>query len=245
MQDIYISDILKTKKDLVFAHKIISHLEMDDLTYTHLSSRSPEERDRFFLSPFGKCFCDVKIEDILEIDKNGDLIGKSLNKEFNPTGVIIHKSIYQTRADINSIIHLHTNASIAVSALKSGLLPVSQHAMHFYNHVSYHDYDSLNLSEEDQGKKMAEDLGRSNKVLMLRNHGFITIGKTIWEALFFAYHLERACKIQCLLSGLKNEEIIIPSNEICEKTFNDLTNFEKDLGRRDWEAWKIKLNYEN
>jgi ribulose-5-phosphate 4-epimerase/fuculose-1-phosphate aldolase len=249
-------NINQIKKDLAFAHKIISHLSMDDLTYTHISNRSDSENmlddiymnnnevPYFFLSPFGLCFENVESHNILEINYNNKIIGANKDKTYNPTGVTIHSSIYKFLPNINSIIHLHTKSSIAVSALKFGLLPISQHAFHFFNRISYHSYDSLVLSEEMQASLLIKDLGENN-VMFLRNHGFITVGKTIQEALFYAYHLERACKIQCALSSFKYEDFIFPKDEICEKAYSDLINFEKDLGSRDWNAWKIKLDYDN
>lgn len=73
--------------------------------------------------------------------------------------------------------------------------------------------------------------------MLLRNHGAITCGKTIHEAMFYTYHLEQACKTQCLLNSTKEQELIIPSVEICKQTVKDLLSFEEDLGKRDWAAW--------
>ncbi len=237
---------INIKKNLVFAHKIIAYLKMDDLTYTHISVKNPDfqkNNAKFFISPFGKCYDDTEEDDILDVIDEKNIIQK--NREFNPTGLMIHGSIYESRKDINAIIHLHTSASIAVSSLKSGLWPISQHAFHFYEHISYHDYDSLILSEEDQSKALIKDLGDINYVMFLRNHGFITSGKTLHQALFYAYHLEKACQIQLSLMAVKNkEELVFPSHNICQKAYNDLNFFEKDLGLRDWNAWKIKLKFQ-
>jgi ribulose-5-phosphate 4-epimerase/fuculose-1-phosphate aldolase len=241
------NDISFDKKNLVFAHKIISHLGMDDLTYTHLSSRindfDLENSWNFLLSPFGKCFSDVSEDNLLEFSSNLKIKKQFKNRKFNPTGVMIHSSIYKARKNVNSIIHLHTEATCAVSALKDGLLPISQHALHFFDHISYHEYDSLILSDDQQAELLIKDLGQKNNVIFLRNHGFITMGKTIWEALFYAYHLERACKIQISLSGVHKNDLVFPSIEVCKKAFSDLTSFESDLGLRDWEAWRQKLNF--
>ncbi len=227
------------QQNLIKAHKIVAKLKMDDLTYTHLSSIC-EGRDEFFLSPFGIQFKDVECMDLLQFKLNGELILKKnlfgLKPKvppFNKTGFAIHSSIYKARGDINSVIHLHTKETIAVSVSKEGLLPVSQHALHFYERVSYHSYDSLILEPQAEADLLIKDLAQNN-VMLLRNHGFVTAGKTIWEALFYAYHLQKACEVQVLLK----DDYILPKHETCVKAKNDLLSFEKDLGRRDFESYK-------
>ncbi len=234
---------MKEKIKLAIAHRIVSILKMDDLTYTHLSHRANGEN--FLLSPFGLLFEEVSPNNLVKCKMNGELSEDSDFFVTNPTGVAIHSSIYNARHDINAIIHLHTNNSIAVSAMKFGLLPISQHALHFYERVAYHKYDSLFLNEDEQMKKMIFDMSDKN-VTILNNHGFITCGKTMEEALFYAYHLEKACKIQVLtLQACDFVDLTIPNHEICKKACHDLLNFEKNLGERDWNAWINKLKREN
>lgn len=226
-------------KNLAFAHRIISHLNMDDLTYTHISAKE-NNSNSFFISPFGIQFSNVTHQNLLHFTLEGKLI--SDNTLFNPTGLSIHSCIYKARPDLTCIIHLHTSSTIAVSTLKSGLWPISQHALHFYESMSTHSYNSLALNIEEEEEILVKDLG-VNTVMFLENHGFITVGKTIWEALFYAYHLQKACEIQVLLLGRAYSDLIIPSSEICRKAKQDLLSFEQDLGRRDFESYKQVLNY--
>lgn len=239
---------MNNKEKLVKAHKIIAELKMDDLTYTHLSVLN---KNTFFLSPFGIRFKDVAFTDILEFTLQGKLLPAKttedmydhinflLNKEpkkdernFNKTGVFLHSSIYKARKNIGAVIHLHTSESIAVSVNPEGLLPASQHALHFYDNISYHNYDSLILSPKEEEDLLIKDLGQNN-VMFLRNHGFITLGKTIEEALFYAYHLQQACKVQVNLC----QNPILPSREVCIKARNDLLSFEENLGERDFNSF--------
>ncbi len=221
------------KQNLAYAYKIISCLKMDDHTYTHLSARA-ENNTEYYIYPFGLRFSEVTKNNLLKVSLTGEIIeGKEY--QYNKTGYVIHGNIYEKRQDIQAIFHLHTPASVAVSAMRDGLLPISQWALHFYNQVVYHDYNSLILDKEVQGSQLANDLG-SHKVMLLRNHGMLTCGATIMEAMFYAYHLEMACKTQCLAlqTGV---ELIYPPKEICEQAVKDLLGFEKDLGQRDWQAW--------
>lgn len=223
------------KADLATAYKVLAYLKYDDHTYTHLSARDSQEHNNYYMYPFGLTFEEVEAETLMKITLEGDVLeGKEYI--YNRTGYILHGGIYEKRPDINAIFHLHTPEVLAVSALEEGLLPISQWALHFYNRVSYHAYDSLALEEESHGAKMAKDLG-SNDVMLLRNHGMVACGRTIQEAMFYTYHLQKACETQCLIlsTGMK---YIIPSKETCEKAVKDLLSFEENLGERDWEAWK-------
>lgn len=222
-----------TKKNLALAYQILAHLKMDDHTYTHLSARVPQQ-DQYYIYPFGLRFEEVTEDNLLKASLDGKVIeGKEY--QYNRTGYIIHGNIYQHRLDIQAVFHLHTPASVAVSAMKEGLLPISQWALHFYDQMSYHDYNSLALDHSIHGVDLVKDLGKNNTMLM-RNHGMITCGKTIMEALFRAYHLEMACQTQCLILQ-SSQEIVHPPEEICKQAVKDLLSFEDNLGMRDWQAW--------
>lgn len=228
------------KKNLVYAYQILSYLQLDDHTYTHLSARS-EDQESFYIYPFGMRFNEVSERSLMWVSFDGHVI-EGEEYQYNKTGYIIHGSIYKTRKDIQAIFHLHTPSTVAVSSLKNGLLPISQLALHFYNKISYHDYDSLAL-DDAEGKELVTNLGE-NFVMLMRNHGSITCGKTIQEAMFYTYHLEQACKTQCLALSM-NRELSIPDEKICSKAVNDLLSFESDLGARDWNAWVRLLENKN
>lgn len=226
---------------LAAAYRILAMMKMDDLTYTHLSVRS-SNGSSFFIYPFGMLFSEVTASSLLEVTLDGDVISGN-ERQYNKTGYVIHGNVYKARKDINAIFHLHTPAGVAVSIDKRGLMPVSQFALHLYNGISYHKYDSLKL-ENNQAQKLITDLGSKNFVMILENHGTLTAGRTIEEAMFYTYHLEQACKIQTLLKGLNEKNIISPSKAICEKTNKEILGFEKNLGQRDWAAHIRQLERE-
>lgn len=230
----------KIKTNLAYAYRILAHLGLDDHTYTHLSSRA-EDKESYYIYPFGLRFEEVTPQNLLKVSLDGKIIEGS-EYQYNKTGYIIHGNIYQARNDINSVFHIHTPAIVAVSAYKHGLLPFSQWALHFYEKISYHKYDSLSLSKE-QGDMLVKDLG-SNYTMLLNNHGSVTCGKTIQEALFYTYHLEMACKTQ-IMANFSESDMLIPNHEICKKAVADLLGFEENLGMRDWHAWVRKVSFEN
>lgn len=223
-------------QNLSDAHGILAMLGWDDHTYTHLSARLPDGTG-FYLTPFGPRFEEIMPYDLLKLNFQGERLQGS-PYWMNQTGHIIHSAIYQHCADIKAVFHLHTPETVAVSALAEGLLPLSQWALHFYGRLSYHNYDSLALNET-QGALLAQDLSK-NRVLFLRHHGIITAGATIEEALFYTYHLHKACEAQCKLLAM-NAPYVTLAKETCEKTVGDLLSFETHLGQRDWQAWVRKL----
>lgn len=227
------SNDLQIKEKLAYAYRILGHLELDDHTYTHLSARSLENPDCYYIYPFGLRFSEVKADKLIKVTLQGAVI-EGQEYQYNRTGYVIHGSIYRARSDINSVIHIHTPEIVAVSACKQGLLPISQWALHFYNQVAYHDYDSLAL-ESEQGAKLVQDFA-DKYTMLLRSHGSITCGRTIEEALFYTYHLQQACRTQCLALAM-NQELVFPAPATCEKAVHDLLSFENNLGERDWQAW--------
>ena len=229
----------KIREKLAICYRVLAKQKMDDLTYTHLSARS-SKGDTFFIYPFGTIFSEVSAKSLLEVTLDGKVIQGS-EDQYNKTGYITHSNIYKNRKDINAILHLHTTAGVAVSAMKFGLLPISQFALHLYDRVSYHDYDSLILEDDKHGDQLVKDLGK-NKVMILRNHGTITCGSTIEEAMFYTHHLEQACKVQVKALSAGYENLIFPSKEICKKAVDDLLSFEKNLGERDFKALARNLD---
>jgi ribulose-5-phosphate 4-epimerase/fuculose-1-phosphate aldolase len=210
------------KKNLSVAYKILAKLGYDDHTYTHLSARDPKDPNNFYINPFGLRFNEIEPETLIKVSLEGKVL-EGQEYQYNKTGYIIHGNIYKARPDIQAIFHLHTPDTLAVSALEEGLMPISQWALHFYNKISYHDYDSLAL-EDSQGNKLIQDLNTHYTVL-LRHHGFITAGKTIQEAMFYTHHLQKACETQCKILSM-GKAYTTPSKEICEKAVHDLLSFE-------------------
>ncbi len=223
----------EAKEKLAYAYRILGHLGMADHTYTHLSARDPNRQDCFYIYPFGLLFHEVQPDNLLLVSLDGKILEGS-EKTYNKTGYAIHGAIYKARPDIQSIFHVHTTAMVAVASIKEGLLPLSQWALHFYNRVAYQPYDSLIVTPE-QGQDLTNNLGPFYTML-LQNHGGLTCGRTIEEALFYTYHLEQACRAQCATLAM-NRPLVIPSKEMCEEASACLLSFEKNLGERDWEAW--------
>lgn len=143
----------------------------------------------------------------------------------NRAGYTLHSAIHKARPDIKCIVHLHTPSVAAVSAMKCGLLPLSQDAL-FCGKISYHDYRGI-LIEDDVKKLLVEDLGPINKVMILRNHGFVACGETIEEAWKYAYNVINACEVQVRAAPLGIDQLYLPSNEQQKRVRKKNKHFEK------------------
>jgi ribulose-5-phosphate 4-epimerase/fuculose-1-phosphate aldolase len=156
----------------------------------------------------------------------------------NPTGFAIHGAIHRARADAQCVMHLHNTAGIAVSAQRDGLLPLSQHAMRFIGHLGYHDYEGLALTESE-GARLVTNLG-NHPAMLLRNHGTLTVGRTIAEAYVVMATLVKACEIQ--VAALSSPNLIMPEPRIIEKAAADLHAFGAEEGVLEWPALLRKLD---
>ncbi len=226
---------LSVKETLAKCYYLFAKKGMDDRTYTHLSARVPGEK-AYYIYPLGMLFEEVTPDTLIKVDFDGNIIEGS-EQIFNATGYVIHSSIYAARPDVNAVFHLHTPAGVAVSCQKQGLMPLSQFSLHFYNRLSYHTYDALNLNIDRQGDLLMTDLGPDNKAMILQNHGTVTCGINSEEALFYMLFLEEACRvqIQALSAGIENM-LKVPS-DIATEACQNMTDFEKNkIGVRDFKA---------
>jgi ribulose-5-phosphate 4-epimerase/fuculose-1-phosphate aldolase len=185
----------QARVDLAAAYRLVALYGWDDLIFTHLSARIPGPEHHFLLNPYGMLFDEVTASSLVKIDLNGNKVMDS-PYYINPAGFTIHSAVHAAREDALCVIHLHTRFGIAVSAQKSGLLPLSQQAVVCLASLAYHDYEGIALDEEEKPRLVA-DFG--DKVfLILRNHGLLTVGKTPADAFLAMFNLERACEIQVL-----------------------------------------------
>lgn len=185
----------QARVDLAAAYRLVAHYGWDDLIFTHLSARVPGPDHHFLINPYGMMFEEITASSLVKVDLDGNLVSES-PYVINPAGFTIHSAVHAAREDALCVIHLHTDYGIAVSAQKEGLLPISQQSMFPLASIAYHDYEGLALNDEEK-PRLVEDLGDKN-YLILRNHGLLTVGKTVAEAFLSMYILQRACKIQIL-----------------------------------------------
>lgn len=222
-----------TRKSLAAAYHALAYLNMDDHIHTHLSARG--EGGHYFAPQFGLMYEEMTASNFLKMAFH------EKDARINHAALVIHSAIYENRPDINYIFHIHTPATTAVSVDKRGLLPVTQWALFFYGLVAYHPYDAIILSEKEQGEALLKSIGNKN-ILIMHNHGVTVCGKTVEEAFFYTYFLEKACRAQCAFAGISDENILFPSPEICAQTQRDMLTTEQPFGHQTWQAMLRKLD---
>uniref|UniRef100_H3AYE2 Alpha-adducin n=1 Tax=Latimeria chalumnae TaxID=7897 RepID=H3AYE2_LATCH len=165
------------------------------LIYNHITVRINAEQEHFLIVPFGLLYSEVTASSLVKINLQGDIIDRgSTNLGVNKAGFTLHSAIYAARPDVKCIVHIHTPAGAAVSAMRCGLLPISPQALSL-GEVSYHDYHGI-LVDEEEKVLIQKNLGPKSKVLILRNHGLVSVGETVEEAFYYIHNLVAACEIQ-------------------------------------------------
>lgn len=181
------------RTDLAAAYRLIAHFGWSDLVFTHISARVPGSDHHFLINPYGLLFDEITASSLVKVDLQG---AKVMDSPYpvNPAGFVIHSAVHAAREDAQCVLHVHSANGIAVSAQKGGLLPVSQQSIFVHSSLGYHDYEGVALLD-DEKPRLVRDLGH-NTFLMLRNHGLLTVGRTIADAFLNMYIFEATCRIQ-------------------------------------------------
>lgn len=179
--------------DLAACYRLVAMYGWDDLIFTHISARLPGPEHHFLINPYGLTFDEITASSLVKVDLNGSKVADS-PYDINPAGFVIHSAIHAAREDARCVLHVHSVNGVAVAAQAEGLLPLSQHAMFVLASLAYHDYEGVALLD-DEKPRLVHDLG-DRRWLMLRNHGLLTVGRSVAEAFVAMYFIETACMIQ-------------------------------------------------
>jgi ribulose-5-phosphate 4-epimerase/fuculose-1-phosphate aldolase len=193
LREVVSAEEWQLRVDLAACYRLVAQYGWSDLVFTHISARIPGPEHHFLINPYGLLFDEITASSLVKVDQD---CRKVIDSPFpvNPAGFTIHSCIHAARDDVQCVLHTHTRAGIAVSAQKCGLLPISQQSTFVLASLAYHDYEGVAL-RDDENPRLAADLG-TNNYLMLRNHGLLTVGRTIADAFLSMYTFENACRIQ-------------------------------------------------
>ncbi|HEX6319101.1 MAG TPA: class II aldolase/adducin family protein [Burkholderiales bacterium] len=201
----------ETRVNLAACYRLVHHFGMDDLVYNHISARVPGEEGHFLINAYGMTYDEISASSLVKIDFDGKVVQDSgTGYGINHAGFVIHSAVHRGRPDVACVIHTHTPAGMAVSAMKCGLQPLTQNAM-FFSGIGYHDYEGPAVDLDEQ-QRLVSDLG-GHVAMVLRNHGLLSVGATIPEAFVTLYWLERACQAQ-VFAMASNAELIHPSMKV-------------------------------
>ena len=231
---------LENRINLAACYHLADHFKMSDIIWNHITARTSLNKETFLINRFGLRYDEITASNLLEINNDGKIInGKG---PINDTGFIIHGAIHKSRKDINCVMHTHSRAGLAISCLEDGLNPIIQDAAIFHHKISYHDWEGMS-TDSDECERLSKNLGENN-VMILRNHGLLTCGKTVSETFMLMYYLDRACKnqIDTLSMGKKT---IVPSHNIMEFAARQYDDHRFQLGKHEWPALLRLLDKNN
>ncbi|MVW77536.1 class II aldolase/adducin family protein [Bordetella sp. 02P26C-1] len=201
--------------NLAACYRLMPMFGMSDLVYNHITARVPGGEDRLLINPYGYMYEEITASSLITINLAGDvLLNPHEQYTMNLAGYVIHSAVHAARADVECVIHTHSRAGMAVSALKCGLLPLTQTAMRFGS-IAYHEYEGPAIDTEERGR-LIHDLGDSD-AMILRNHGLLVACSDIPQAFNTMYWLEMACRAQVDAMAC-NTDLHFPKEEVIKKT---------------------------
>jgi len=186
---------LHRKQRLAAAFRLFARFGFDEGVAGHITARDPELADHFWVNPFGLHFALMRVSDLILVNDKGAVVEG--NAMVNGAAFAIHSQIHAARPDVIAAAHSHSMYGKAWSALGRRLDPITQDSCAFYNdHGLFDDYTGVVLDTEE-GKRIAHALG-DNKAVILRNHGLLTVGRSVEEAAFWFISMDRSCQAQLL-----------------------------------------------
>ncbi|MFK7963580.1 MAG: class II aldolase/adducin family protein [Burkholderiaceae bacterium] len=206
---------------LAAAYRLVDYFGWTELIYGHLTAKVPGPHHHFLINPYGLNYDEICASNLVKIDLDGNIVGHS-DYPISRAGFVIHSAIHMADDLSNQVVmHTHTRAGMAVAALDSGLLPISMVSTRFHDRVAYHDYEGISLYD-DERQRLLKSLG-NKKAMILRNHGLLTVGRTVAETFLNLYRLERACQVQ--LDAAAAGKLRLIDTSIADKSAQDIDAF--------------------
>lgn len=229
--------------DLAACYRLVELYGMADMMANHISSHVPGEAGAFLINPYGMMYEEITASSLIKVNLAGEILAKpdfgAQDYGINRAGYVIHSAIHEARPDVGCVIHTHSWASMAVSALECGLLPITQTAMRFLK-IGYHDYQGVVLDTAEK-ESLVRDLGQG-EALILRNHGALVVGRTVGEAFNWMHRLELACRSQVAAMSCNSPLWPVPA-EVLEETWrNYQPGTRRPYGVMEWPALLRKLD---
>lgn len=231
----------QARVDLAACYRLVDIYGMSDMMANHISMRVPGE-ESFLINPYGMMYEEITASCLIKVNLAGEILAKpdfgALDYGINKAGYVIHSAVHEARPEVACIIHTHSWASMAVSALDCGLLPITQTAMRFLK-VGYHEYEGVVLNDSEKAS-LIRDLG-DGEALILRNHGALVVGRTVGECFNWTHRLELACRSQIGAMSCNTPLRPVPQH-VLEETWNNYQpGTRRPYGQMEWPALLRKL----
>ena len=227
--------------ELAAAYRLVDFFGWCELIYGHLTAHVPGPEPHFLINPYGLNYDEVTATNLIKIDINGKMVEAS-PYAVNEAGFVIHSAVHMMSKENNRVVmHTHSRSGMAIAALEEGLLPISMGATAFFEDIAYHDYEGPSLYLEER-ERLQESLG-DKKVLILRNHGLLTVGRTVAEAFIRLYRLESACQVQLDAGAAGSLRVL--NQDLARKSGKDVKRFmeqEDHFGQLEFDALVRKID---
>jgi ribulose-5-phosphate 4-epimerase/fuculose-1-phosphate aldolase len=198
----------KARVELAACYRIFDLLGWTEMIFNHITLRVPGPEPRFLINPFGLHYREVKASNLVLIDLEGNLLRES-EWPVNRAGFVIHSAIHGSHREAHCVMHTHTTNGVAVSCLKDGLSSHNFYGAMLHGRVAYHDLEGVTVDTDERGR-IVRDLGDKD-VMILRNHGLLSWGRTLAEAYLRLWTLQRACDVQVALGQAGGEVNRLPA----------------------------------
>ncbi len=232
---------LSIRIELAAAYRLVDFFGWCELIYGHLTAHVPGPEPHFLINPYGLNYDEVTATNLIKIDINGKMVEPS-PYAVNEAGFVIHSAVHMMSKENNRVVmHTHSRAGMAIAALEEGLLPISMGATAFFEDIAYHDYEGPSLYL-DERERLQESLG-DKRVLILRNHGLLTVGRTVAEAFIRLYRLESACQVQLDAGAAGSLRVL--DQDLARKSGKDVKRFmeqEDNFGQLEFDALTRRIN---
>ena len=200
------------KEYLAAAFRLFGRFGFSEGVAGHITARDPEHTECFWVNPFGMAFGQISASDLLLVDHSGNVVEGSYS--VNQAAFAIHSALHMARPEIVAAAHSHSVFGKAWSTLGRLLDPLTQDSCIFFdNHVLFDDYTGV-VNDPEEGKRIAHALG-GNGAAILRNHGLLTVGRCVEEALWLFVSMERTCQAQ-LLAEAAGTPVLIDADVAAE-----------------------------
>ncbi|MFM5953257.1 MAG: class II aldolase/adducin family protein [Novosphingobium sp.] len=230
----------QARLELAACYRIFDHLGWSESVYNHISVKVPGEEGAFLINPYGLLYNEVCASNLVKIDIDGNTLDGS-PYPVNKAGFTQHGYFHKHIPWAHAICHSHTTATMAVCSLEGGLQPVNFYACNFFGRIAYHDFEGITVRAEE-GARLVENLG-DKRILMLKNHGPVILGRSVPEIFVQHWALQRACEVQ--LATMAAGKPIVVSDEVVAVHHRDLHEAAipgTRPGATDFDAWVRQID---
>ncbi|KAK6371782.1 hypothetical protein LTS17_008605 [Exophiala oligosperma] len=219
------------KGRLALAFRIFAKYGYDEGVAGHITVKDPVDPTCFWVNPFGVSWARLQASDLILVNSQGTVVAGGPVRRLNTGAFMIHHAVHTARPEATCVAHSHTIYGRAFSALGRKLDIITQDSCVFYNHQSVQSDFTGSALELGPGQAVADALGPENKLVILQNHGLLTVGRTVESAVFWFMSAEKCCQSQLAADAAargRDQETIKVRHEDAKRAFETVGT--EDMG---------------